>query len=67
MLSAAEMGGSDMGEVDRAGRRLRGRVGDDEAWFEEWRRLGDEVRAIAENADASGHAFSAASARSSLN
>ena len=62
MLSASEMGGSDIGEVDRAGRRLRDRVGDDEAWFTEFRRLGDEVRAIAEDAEKAGHGLSAASA-----
>lgn len=30
ILSTAPYGGADIGEVDRAGRRLRGRVGDDE-------------------------------------
>ena len=62
MLGTASMGGSDIGEVDRAGRRLRERLGDDEAWFEEWLRLADQVRELAENAARSGHGLSAASA-----
>lgn len=62
MLATANMGGSDIGEVDRAGRRLRERLGDDDAWFDEWLRLGNEVRQLAENAKASGHGLSAASA-----
>ena len=56
------MGSSDIGEVDRAGRRLRGRLGDDVAWFEEWVRLGDEVRTIAEKAEKESHGLSASAA-----
>ena len=62
ILSTAPYGGADIGEVDRAGRRLRGRVGDDEAWFKEWVRVGDEVRGLAEDADGDDRRFSAASA-----
>jgi hypothetical protein len=62
ILGTANCGGSDIGEVDRAGRRLQRRLGDDEAWFEEWRRLGDEVRRLAETAEGAGHRLSAASA-----
>ncbi len=39
MLKAIEMarwGAGALGEVDRIGRHLRGRVGDDEAWHAEW-------------------------------
>jgi len=61
MVSSAEMGSSDIGEIDRAGRRLRDRVGDDDAWFSEWRQLGEEVRALGESAEAGGHRYSAAS------
>ena len=61
VIGCASMGGSDIGEVDRLGRRLRGKVGDDEAWFAEWARLGDEVRAIAERAENEGNAYTAAS------
>jgi dienelactone hydrolase len=62
MLSSAEMGGGDIGEIDRAGRRLRDRPGDDEAWFAEWRRVGEDVHALASRAEAAGHRVSAASA-----
>ena len=61
MLGASVVGGCDIGEIDRAGRRLKDRVGDDDAWFTEFRRLGDEVRALAEGAEADGHKLSASS------
>lgn len=60
MLGTASMGGSDIGEIDRAGRRLRDRLGDDEAWFEEWLRLANNVRQLAVDAETSGHLHSAA-------
>jgi len=60
MLGAAVMGGCDMGEIDRAARKLKNRLGDDDAWFTEWCQLGDEVRALGEAAEASGHKYSAA-------
>jgi dipeptidyl aminopeptidase/acylaminoacyl peptidase len=41
ILSTAPYGGAEIAEVDRAGRKLRGRVGDDEAWFEVLRDGGD--------------------------
>lgn len=62
ILSTAPYGGADIGEVDRAGRRLRERVGDDDAWFEEWARVGDQLRERGEAAEADGRRFSAASA-----
>jgi hypothetical protein len=61
VIGCAPMGGSDIGEVDRVGRRLRGKVGNDEAWFAEWACLGDEVRAVAEKAETEGNAYTAAS------
>ena len=44
VLSAAPYGGADLSEVDRIGRSLRDRVGDDEAWFEAWREGADLLR-----------------------
>jgi dienelactone hydrolase len=61
-LSTAPYGGAEIGEVDRAGRRLQGRVGDDDAWFEAWRDLGDQVRRAAEQAEARGRRLTAAGA-----
>ncbi len=36
VLGGAASGGAELDEVHRVGQRLRGRVGDDRAWFEEW-------------------------------
>jgi len=44
--SCSYWGAAVMGEIDRAGRRLASRVGDDDAWFREWVRLGNEVRSL---------------------
>lgn len=62
IVATAGMGGSDIGEVDRAGRRLRARLGDDDAWFEEWCRVADTVRGLGETAESAGNRFTAASA-----
>ena len=62
VLGSAPFGGSDIGEIDRAGRVLRDRPGDDDAWFVEWRGLGDRVRNLAVEAEARGHALTAAAA-----
>src|ERR1700735_950038 len=55
MLGAAAYGGSDVGEVDRAGQQLRDQVGDDRAWFGAWRDAGDRVRELAGASLAAGH------------
>lgn len=60
-LSSAPYGGSDIAEVDRVGRRLRDRQGDDEAWFQVWREEGDVLRARAIAAQARAHPLTAAS------
>ena len=60
-LSSAPYGGSDIAEVDRVGRRLRDRLGDDEAWFQAWRDEGDILRARADTAKARAHPLTAAS------
>ncbi|MFQ5861209.1 MAG: alpha/beta hydrolase family protein [Dehalococcoidia bacterium] len=61
-LGQAHWGAASLGEVDRVGQRLRDRVGDDEAWFAEWRRLGDQVRGLAQEAERDGHSLTAAGA-----
>jgi len=35
-LGGAPWGGAEMGEIHRIGLRLKDRVGDDQAWYEEW-------------------------------
>jgi dipeptidyl aminopeptidase/acylaminoacyl peptidase len=60
-LGAAPWGGAELGEVHRIGLRLRARMGDDAAWFEEWAR---EARAVEEAGRArlsEGHQASGAS------
>jgi dienelactone hydrolase len=59
-LSAAPSGGAEIDEVNRIGRALRDRVGDDAAWFEEWSRMGDIVEARGRDAASKGHKFTAA-------
>src|SRR5262245_58460655 len=44
-LSAAPWTGVEIDEVHRVGRALEDRVGDDQAWFEEWTRMGDRIEA----------------------
>src|ERR1700750_3122761 len=44
-LSAAPWGGAEIDEVNRVGRALRDKLGDDQAWFDEWSKMGDIVEA----------------------
>ena len=59
-LSAAPWGGAEIDEVNRVGRALRDKVGDDNAWFEEWARMGDIVEARGRDAEKKGHTLTAA-------
>jgi len=45
-LNGAPWGGAEIGEVNRVGLRLRERLGDDRAWFEEWTRMAESVERI---------------------
>src|SRR5580698_11639781 len=60
-LSAAPWVGIEIDEVNRIGRALKDKVGDDDAWFEEWTRTGDKIEARGRSALAAGHKRSAAS------
>jgi hypothetical protein len=60
-LSAAPWGGAEIDEVNRVGRALRDKVGDDDAWFEEWTRMGDKIEARGRAAEKDGHKLTAAS------
>ncbi|HWE78738.1 MAG TPA: alpha/beta fold hydrolase, partial [Pseudolabrys sp.] len=42
-LNCAPWGGAEIGEVNRIGLRLKGSVGDDDAWFREWTREGRTI------------------------
>ena len=60
MISCARWGASEIGEVDRVGRRLAQEPGDDEAWFREWVRMGDRVRKLGLAAESDGSHLTAA-------
>ncbi len=60
VLSTAPYGGSEVSEVMRIGSRLQNKVGDDEAWFEEWVKGADLRMQTAQAAEAAGHKFTAA-------
>src|ERR1700747_3726112 len=60
-LSGAPWTGVEIDEVNRVGRALAGKVGDDTAWFEEWTRMGDKIEARGREAAKAGHALTAAS------
>jgi dienelactone hydrolase len=60
-LSGAPWGGAEIDEVNRVGGALRDKVGDDDAWFAEWTRMGDMIEARGRAAETDGHKFTAAS------
>ena len=60
-LGGAPWTGVDIDEVNRVGRALLDKVGDDTAWFEEWTRMGDKVEARGREALRAGHKLTAAS------
>ena len=62
MLSSATFGSADIGEIHQVGRRLQGKVGDDDAWFDACIEVGDRVHAFARGRDSAGHRISAANA-----
>ena len=61
VLGTAPYGGAEISEVDRIGRALRDRVGNDEAWFDAWCEGSDLLRRRAADAAAAGHSLTAAS------
>ena len=60
-LSAAPWTGVEIDEVNRVGRALADKVGDDAAWFEEWVRMGEKIEARGRDALRAGHKLTAAS------
>jgi dienelactone hydrolase len=59
-LSGAPWGGAEIDEIHRIGTALRCKLGDDNAWFEEWARMGDIVEARGREAECKGHTLTAA-------
>ena len=60
-LSAAPWTGIEIDEVNRVGRALADRIGDDAAWFEEWARMGEKIEARGRDALRASHKLTAAS------
>jgi dienelactone hydrolase len=61
LLGSAPYGGAELGEVERVVRSLRGAIGNDDAWFDAWRALGEQLADGAEAAQAAGHRLTAGS------
>jgi dienelactone hydrolase len=59
-LGAAPWTGIEIDEVHRVGRALEDHVGDDNAWFAEWVRMGDKVEARVREEEKKGHRRTAA-------
>lgn len=59
-LGSAPWGGAEIDEVHRTGLRLRDRVGDDRAWFDEWTRTAAAVEQAGLACADHGHNASAA-------
>src|SRR3984893_3603115 len=59
-LSGAPWTGVEIDEVNRVGRALRDRVGDDDAWCEEWTRMGDRIEARGRERERAGRTRTAA-------
>jgi dienelactone hydrolase len=60
VMATIRTGGAEVGEIDAVGRRLVDHVGDDERWFDEWAKMGDHVRRLAEDAEADGRRLTSA-------
>jgi dienelactone hydrolase len=60
-LSAAPWTGVEIDEVHRVGRALEDHLGDDQAWFDEWTRMGDTIEARGRDEERQGHRRTAAS------
>jgi dienelactone hydrolase len=59
-LTAEPYGGAEIGEIDIVGRRLMKQLGDDTAWFKEWKNMGEHIESIGKTAEEEGHALTAA-------
>jgi dienelactone hydrolase len=60
-LAGAPWTGVEIDEVNRVGRVLADKVGDDAAWFDEWVRMGDRIETRGREAERASHKLTAAS------
>lgn len=64
MMFAIEMapwGAASMGEIDQIGQRLKGSVGDNEAWWREWTAMAERMERYGDVAESEGHSLTAGS------
>ncbi len=59
IIDMAAWGAASMGEAHQVGMRLREREGDNEAWFEEWHAMGEDMERKAQAAAAANHQLTA--------
>ncbi len=59
-LGGAAWGGGEIDEINRVGLRLKDRVGDDDAWFQEWAGEAERLEAIGHAECAKAHKLTAA-------
>ena len=59
-LSGSPWGGAEIDEVNRVGRALVDKVGNDDAWFGEWVRMADRLETRGREAEHTGHKLTAA-------
>jgi hypothetical protein len=60
-LGGAPWGGAEIDEVHRIGLRLKNRVGDDAAWFQEWAGEAERLEKLGHASAAAGNSLTAAS------
>ena len=61
VIEMARWGGSSISEIDRVGQRLKDRVGDNDAWGDEWEKEARRIEDMGKATDTDGRAFTAAS------
>ena len=59
MIDMAAWGAGAMGEIDQVGQRLKDRIGDNDAWFDEWTRMAEDMQQKAQAAAAANHQLTA--------
>ena len=61
-IETAAWGAGSFGEADQVGQRLRGHLGDNDAWYREWSRLADRIESEAKRQATFGHQITAGGA-----
>jgi len=61
-IGSSRWGGGEVGEISKVCAALRGRVGEGQAWFSEWNKMGEKVAALAQEAEGKGYQQTASAA-----